>query len=219
MLDIYFKKVLNQGSDLLNFVFQLYSLIVQRSTEPLSQNYGVMYQSILGANNWVQTNSSLFSAYVQYLVACLANQPSRILSDKTTIEVILTKLIEVKEYNHFYSLLWGILEITKLDGFFSSGYLTILITGTTASLSVDPTQKRPALIKQIVVFFCRMLIEFDAVKVVSFVSVELSQSNQISQSFLEMLLIIHGLPIISMIQSREERKTVFQGISILIRLK
>jgi hypothetical protein len=156
VLDAYFKKVMQQGSDLLNFVFQLYGLILRRGSP--STNYLTMYQSMLGSNNWIATNSSIFSAYIQYIVSFLTVNPSSILSDKTKIEIILSKLIEMKEYNHFYSLLWGILEVTKLDGFFNSGYLSILLTGTTASIPTDPNEKRPALIKQIVLFFCRMIV-------------------------------------------------------------
>jgi hypothetical protein len=169
VLDDYFKKILGQGSDLLNFVFQIYALIVQmRPTLP--QNYTVMYQSILSANNWAQSNTSLLSSYVQYILAYLTKSPANVMSDKTAIEVILTKLIDIKEYVHFYNLLWGILEITKLEGFFNSGYLLILLTGTTATIPQDSSQKKPAVIKLIIVFFCRMIVELDPVKLVNYVT-------------------------------------------------
>jgi hypothetical protein len=65
--------------------------------------------------------------------------------------------------------MWGILEITKLEGFFNSGYLSILITGTTASMPQDSSQKKSAVIKLIIVFFCRMIVEMDPVKLVNYV--------------------------------------------------
>lgn len=169
MLDAYLKKLMVQGSDLLNFVFQLDALIVKLRQTPAPPNYAVMYQSMLGANNWTATNLSIFGAYVQYILAYLAANPSLILSDKTKIEVILSKLVELKEYTHFYTMLWGLLEITKLEGFYNSGYLSILLTGTTAYLPTDPSDKRPALIKHIVVFFCKMIIELDATKFIAYV--------------------------------------------------
>jgi hypothetical protein len=41
----------------------------------------------------------------------------------------------MKDYRHFSSFLNGILEILGLDGFYSSGYLAILLEGTTAALN------------------------------------------------------------------------------------
>jgi hypothetical protein len=78
-LDVYFNKILAQGSDLLSFMFQIYALIVQmRPTLP--ENYTNLYKSILSANNWMQANICLLSSYVQYILAYLTRFPTNVVS-------------------------------------------------------------------------------------------------------------------------------------------
>jgi hypothetical protein len=102
----------------------------------LPASYTTMYLSVLSPNNWAGTNLSLFSAYVQYITAYLKKHPARILSDKPQLELVLTKLIELKDFKHFVMLLSNILDITLLEGFYNSGYMAILMQGTTAALSL-----------------------------------------------------------------------------------
>lgn len=122
----------------------------------------------------------------------------------------------MKDFKHFSSLLNGILEVTELDGFYNSGYLAIMIHGTTAALS-EP-QPKPAILKSAILLFCTIIVEYDAKKAIELVKLTIIQTNQISPLYVENLM-TQGLSIISMIQLRDERRMVFQGISTLIGMK
>lgn len=108
IIDTYFSKLLSQGSDLLNFIFQVYSLIVQLKGN-LSETYTNLYQSVLSSENWAITNNSLFSAYIQYLISYLKKHPTLIVSNKPQISLILSQLVDLRGYRHFSSFLFGIL--------------------------------------------------------------------------------------------------------------
>lgn len=77
----FFKVTLNTHSDLSNFCFQIFCLFICLNSNP-AQHYIQIYESILDPNNWCEDNSSMMSAYVQYLTTFLLAVPDRITSDK-----------------------------------------------------------------------------------------------------------------------------------------
>lgn len=59
------------------------------------------------------------------------------------------------------------MEITHLDGFFTSGYMEVLMMGTTAALANQ--EKRVAVLKMAVIFYCKLFVHYDPIKLMEYV--------------------------------------------------
>ena len=70
------------------------------------------------------------SSYIKYISSYVKKRNQKLIDDKESIGVIMTKLIELERFDLFYRLMEDILKITSLDGFYNSGYLRIVMQGT-----------------------------------------------------------------------------------------
>lgn len=93
IIDMYFDKIRQQESDLLNFIFQLYALIVKMK-DSAPETYVQLCRSIMKESNWAVTNRSLFNAYIQFIVCYMTKYPQGLIAQKVEIEQILSRLIQ-----------------------------------------------------------------------------------------------------------------------------
>ena len=70
---------MGMGSDLVNFILQLYSIILLLKPS-LSDTYHSIYQSLMKVENWSDNNSTLFNSYVFYITSYLKKFPEKILA-------------------------------------------------------------------------------------------------------------------------------------------
>jgi hypothetical protein len=55
------------------------------------------------------------SSYIQFIIAFISKHKERLMSDKSAIEVILSKIIEIDHVELFYRFLEAIMTHTTLD--------------------------------------------------------------------------------------------------------
>lgn len=60
-----------------------------------NEQYGVIYNSLLMAENWKEENQSVMSSYIQFINSFLSRVRERLFNDRPAIEVILSKVIEI----------------------------------------------------------------------------------------------------------------------------
>ena len=110
----FFMQALQSKSDLLNFCLQILAIFLQleHSTD---EQYISIYNSLLMPENWSLDNQSLMSAYIQFLIAFLAKHKIKLTQDKSAVELILSKVIEIEHVELFYRFMEAIMVSTIIE--------------------------------------------------------------------------------------------------------
>jgi hypothetical protein len=98
------------------------------------------------------------SSYIQFLISYISKFKERLIQDKTSIEVILSKIIEIDHIDLFYRFLEAIMLNTSLMEFCDSGYLMLTLQGGQV-VSKSIAGKKASLI-----FICKLTLNYDIVQ-------------------------------------------------------
>lgn len=80
----YLTKLMGMGSDLINFILQIYAIVL--SVKPnVSEIYHTIYDSLIDVKNWDQHNFSLFGSYAFYISSYFKKHPEKIVKNKTQV--------------------------------------------------------------------------------------------------------------------------------------
>ena len=109
----YFFQFLNSSSDLMNFCLQILAIYLQLQHNT-NEKYVAIYNSLLIPENWKEENQSLMSAYIQFLIAFIAKHKEKLINDKSAVETILSKIIEIDHIELFYRFVEAIMINTTL---------------------------------------------------------------------------------------------------------
>lgn len=95
------------------------------------------------------------SSYIQFIIAYLARFRESLVSDRPSIEVILSKIIEIDHVELFFRFLDAIVQNTTLDEFSRCGYMEIVVKGSQALASTIQGKKAALL------FISRLLVRYN----------------------------------------------------------
>lgn len=140
ILQTYLTKLMGIGSDLINFILQIYSIVLSVKTN-VPEIYHSIYNSLIDVANWDEKNVTLFGSYAFYITSYFRKSPQKIVDNRTGIEQIISKLIELKKHNVFFILMDEIYSQCGLQLFVETGYLRLLMLGVQAMIETSPDFK------------------------------------------------------------------------------
>lgn len=146
------------------------------------------------------------SSYIQFLISFLSKHTDKLTDDKGSIELILTKIIDIDHISLFYRFMEAIMNHTSLEEFYKRGYMNIAVQGGQV-ISNKTIQGRKASL----IFICKLLCYYDTANTLQLVKYCLIQINDCYPQYFDQLLQANE-DIIKTLSARSDRKYLFAAI-------
>jgi hypothetical protein len=212
-----FGKLLEKNSDLVNFIFQIYAIVVERVPAPPETAQSLL-ASILIESNWQESNSSLFLSYIAFLKSYSRKVPDLFFLKQGECQRIVQQLATLGKDQSLLALVLGLVRQHDLARLQASGWLEFCLrlgfelyrtVGHNPGSELDSSRRtvRPSVNRYLVLLLCTLLLRGSPQAL-------LQQADSIAPNLvLDILLCEQAM--IARVQ-RQDRKTVLPALAALL---